>query len=372
MKQPRRVMLMIRELGPGGTERQLTELAKSFDREKIAPHVGYFRDGPRADELREHGIPMLRLPVTSFVSGSAFSGALRLRRYLHDQHIEIVHTFDYPLNCFGVAVARWSRTPVVLSSQRGERRFMPKLYQRLLRITDRLADAVVVNGEFMRQQMIDEEHVPDAHIRKCPNGIDTSRFHPGPRLRTPELADASLVIGTVCVLRPEKGVSTLLQAFAKRMPRDSGLRLAIVGSGPELESLQQSARALGVESQTLFVPATQDVTRWLHAIDIFVLPSLSEVFSNSLMEAMACGCAVVASDAGGNPELVIPRENGLLFRMSDASDLAQQIELLIAQPALRRNLADAGAACIAREFSAAASARRMEEIYEEFAQRTLR
>lgn len=372
MKPPRRVMLMVRELGPGGTERQLTELAKAFDRDIVAPHVGYFREGPRAQELRDHGIPLLRLPVTSFASVGAWSGALQLRRYLHAQQIEIVHTFDYPLNCFGVPVARFSRTPVVLSSQRANRRLNPKLYQRLLRFTDRMVDAIVVNCESVRRHLIEDEGVPASRIRMCPNGIDTSRFHPAPRSRPAELEGASLVIGTVCVLRPEKDLGTLQEAFAGIARRHAGLRLAIVGSGPELDGLQQRARTLGIDPQSLFVPATTEVTRWLHAIDIFVLPSLSEAFSNSLMEAMACGCAVVASDVGGNPELVTHRQTGLLFRAGDPADLAEKIDALVAQPELRRHLADAAAARIASEFSAALSARRMEGIYEEFARKTLR
>jgi glycosyltransferase involved in cell wall biosynthesis len=372
MKTPLRVMLMVRELGPGGTERQLTELAKALDRDLVAPHVGYFREGPRAQELRDRGIPLLRLPVTSFMSGSAWSGALELRRYLHAHQIEIVHTFDYPLNCFGVPVARFSRTPVVLSSQRASRRLNPQMYQRLLRATDRMVDAVVVNCESVRQHLIEDEGVPAAHIRMCPNGIDTSRFHLAPRNRPAELDGSSLVIGTVCVLRPEKDLATLQEAFARVARRHAGLRLAIVGSGPEKESLEQRARTLGIDAQSLFVPATTEVTRWLHAIDIFVLPSLSEAFSNSLMEAMACGCAVVASNVGGNPELVKHRQTGLLFRPGDVADLAEQIDALVTQPELRRQIADVAAARIANEFSAASSARRMEGIYEEFARKTLR
>src|SRR5204863_9056036 len=81
------------------------------------------------------------------------------------------------------------------------------------------------------------------------------------------------------------------------------------------------------------------VPEWLSSIDIFVLPSRTEAFSNSLMEAMACGCCAVASDVGGNPELVKPGETGLLFKPQDPDDLAAQLQTLIENPDLRRDLA---------------------------------
>ena len=88
----------------------------------------------------------------------------------------------------------------------------------------------------------------------------------------------------------------------------------IVGSGVELESLQENAGRLGIGDAIDFVPATRDVPDWLRKIDIFVLPSYSEAFSNSLLEAMACGCAVVGSRVGGTPELTgSNEERGLLF-----------------------------------------------------------
>ena len=119
------------------------------------------------------------------------------------------------------------------------------------------------------------------------------------------------------------------------------------------------SRAAGAISKA----ATSDVVPWLRALDIFVLPSRSEALSNSLMEAMACGCCPVASDIGGNPELVIPMKTGLLFRQGDAADLAAKLELLAADPALRRSSAARAAAKIAAEFSLQAAGRRMGEIY---------
>ena len=164
----------------------------------------------------------------------------------------------------------------------------------------------------------------------------------------------------VCALRPEKDIATLIRAFAKA--RQAHWRLMIVGSGPCLPDLQTLVRDLGLTHATTFHATTDQVPARLHEMDIFVLPSLSESFSNALMEAMACGCCVVASNVGGNPELVKPGETGLLFKPRDPDDLASTLRTLIDRPDLRHDLAARGQSFVAN-FSIAAAARRMGEIY---------
>lgn len=358
------VLLMVYSLGTGGTERQLTEIARSLDRTRYQVHVGCFHKGMRADELETAGIPILHLPVRSFLKPSALRGAWLLIRYLHRHRIRMVHTFDYPLNCFGVLVAVVARTPTILSSQRAHRELTPPLYWKILRITDRLVKGIVVNSDSVRRDMVERERVPAARLHLCYNGIDTSRFRPEARKRMGALADAKLVIGVVCVLRPEKGLSILIRAFASVRERYAGAQLAIVGSGPELGKLQALAHELGIQGQVHFEPATANVPAWLRSIDIFVLPSLSEALSNSLMEAMACGCACIASRTGGNPELIVENETGLLFETGNADDLAQKLDLLARNPDLKTRFGQAATERIENQFSLSASVRRMQEIYE--------
>jgi glycosyltransferase involved in cell wall biosynthesis len=365
MTRPVPVMLMVRELGPGGTERQITELAKTLDRSRFEPHVGCFHEGIRAGELREAGVAVVRFPVSSFLSPSAFGGAWQMGRYLREHQIRIVHTFDYPLNCFGVPVAKLFRSPVVLSSQRADRALNPPRYNRLLRMTDHMVDGIVVNCEAVRRHLMNDEGVPAGLIRLCHNGIDTQVFRDASRPPSD-----TLTIGVVSVLRAEKGLDTLIQAFARVRPLHPALRLAIVGSGPELPALAALAQQLGISDRISFEPSITDVAGRLQSIDIFVLPSLSEALSNSLMEAMACGCAVVASNVGGNPELVTDGETGLLFERASIDDLAAKLRLLMEQPSLRERLANAASRRMREEFSMAASADGMSTIYHEFLSRT--
>jgi len=167
----------------------------------------------------------------------------------------------------------------------------------------------------------------------------------------------------VAALRPEKGLDILVRAFALVARVHAGLRLVIVGGGPMRQPLENLAHSLGIAAQALFVPATADVVPWLRAMDIFVLPSLSEAFSNSLMEAMACGCCAVASNVGGNPELVQEARTGLLFRSRDVEHLQQRLDLLIRNSGLRRQMAEAGSIAVRTGFPLAAAAARMGEIY---------
>ncbi len=362
---------MTQSLDLGGSERQLTQIARALDRRLFTPHVGYFRPGGvREQELRAAGIPLVQFPVSSFLQWSAMSSARMLRRYLREHHIRLVHSFDTPANIFTAVWARASGVATLLTSQRAHRGLVSAGRRRLLRMCDRRAHGIVVNCEFLRQHLIVDEAVPPGHIHVCYNGVDLAEFRqaaprgadrPG---RPAALSGAGLVIGTVCALRPEKDLATLLKAFDSLARSDQSLRLVIVGHGPSSEETRSLAARLDSASRIHFERGVSDVSEWLHAFDIFVLPSLSEAFSNSLLEAMACGCAVVASRTGGNPEIVGADETrGLLFPPGDAGALEQALLRLLTDSALRVRLAAAGAAFVRAQFSLDASVQHMQEIY---------
>ena len=363
------VLLLARELGLGGSERQLAETALALDRASFEPHVACFREGGfRAGELERAGVAVLPLHVRSLVSRSALAGARRLGRYVARNGIQVVHAFDVPTVLFAVPVARLYRVPVVLSSQRAHRALTPGLTRHLLRLTDRLVDGIVVNSKAVARELAAEDGVPPRLLHLAYNGIDSARFRPGGFRAALPWAEPRLVIGVACALRPEKGLGTLLEAFACLRRSFSEARLLIVGSGPVEGDLRNRAAELGLGATCHFEPAVEEVAPWLRAMDIFVLPSLSEALSNSLMEAMACGCCAVASAVGGNPELVENGKTGLLFPAGDTAALAAALESLTARPALRSQLAEAGAAFIRGGFSRAGAAGRMGQLYADLLQ----
>jgi glycosyltransferase involved in cell wall biosynthesis len=275
-----------------------------------------------------------------------------------------VQTFDYSMNVFGIPVALSARGVVAVSNLRCQLDLIPPRYRWLNRMSFHTSTRVVVNSEALSRQLQESCHLEPGKIVTCYNGIDTEVFHPAPRRRFPGLEGASLVIGTVCVMRPEKNIPLLLEAFASVAAGRRDLRLFLVGGGPEEPALRALAVKLGIVENCVFHASTSDVAVCLSAMDIFVLPSLTEGLSNSLMEAMACGCCAIASDVGGNPELVTDGVTGLLFPSQDRDALIICLSAATSDARLRRILSAAAVARMRAEFSLRRSAERMQQMYD--------
>jgi glycosyltransferase involved in cell wall biosynthesis len=365
MSAPVPILLMSYDLRVGGTERQLAEAAKHLDRERFAPHVGCIRlQGHRRAEIERAGVPTVEFSFPSFYSASVVAAARRMARYVKRHGIQLVHTFDVPANLFGVPVAKACRIPVVLSSQRAFRELTPGIYHRLLRVTDRLVDGTVVNSATLRDHLAVIDGVDPQQMMLCYNGINLEHFSPGPD-RADVLAHCSPVIGSTAVLRPEKGVATLLEAFAVVAQRYSSAGLLLVGGGPEQVALEARAHKLGLADRCYFAGAVTDVAPWLRSMDFFVLPSLSEALSNSLLEAMACGCTVVASNTGGNPELIADGRSGRLFPPGDAPALARVLESLMEDGGACARMREQARAFVASNCSREASLAKLSAYYAE-------
>jgi len=360
------VLLMARSLGPGGSERQMAAAALSLNRGRFLPHVACVEGGFHLDAIEHAGIPVLKLPLTSFQNRSCALSILRLIRFIRSRRIRLVHPYDHTLTLLGIPVAAGCPGVVALSSQRGYFDVIPTNHLRLLHLAHRLANGIVVNCEAVRRQMVERHGYRKGKIAVCYNGLDTAHFSPGARRRLEQLEGARLVVGLVCVLRLEKNVAMLLEAFARVKQSRQGLRLLIAGSGPEEQNLKTRARQLGIAADTLFVPSTADVARMLYSIDVFVHPSRSEALPNSVMEAMGCGCAVIASDVGGCAEIIQPDDNGWLFPNGDAAALTRLLAQAVDDTALRQRAAARGSLSIRERFSIPASVRRLEEIYGSF------
>jgi glycosyltransferase involved in cell wall biosynthesis len=225
----------------------------------------------------------------------------------------------------------------------------------------------VVNSQSVARELVLQDGVPGSLLHLAYNGVDTSDFQPeGAAARLPWSVGKSAaepVIGVLCALRPEKGLRLLIDAFAQVRAAHPKARLLIVGSGPLLPSLEARAGSLKLGAACRFQAAVRNAAEWLRSMDIFVLPSLSEALSNSLMEAMACGCCAISSDAGGNPELVRDGETGWLFPSGDSMALAACLHRALGDIEGRRRLAANGSRFVRDNFSRESAARRMGEIY---------
>ncbi|MEO5924506.1 MAG: glycosyltransferase [Bryobacteraceae bacterium] len=363
MNPPVPILLLSYDLRFGGSERQLAEVAQHLDRSRFRPHVGCIRlQGGRRAELERAGVPLVEFSFPSFASGQCVMAGQRLRTYIRRHRIQLVHSFDVPGTMFGMPFGFLSRVPVLLSSQRAFRELTPGFEHRLLRFTDRLVDGVVVNSANLRAHLAKSDRLHLSRTTLIYNSVDLDRFTPGAGADV--LPQCSIVIGSTAMLRPEKGVLDLVEAFAQVAARDARVGLLLVGSGPLYEPIKARVRELGLSDRCHMAGGVTDVLPWLRRMDVFVLPSLSEALSNSLLEAMAVGCAAVASEVGGNPELVAEGETGRLFAAGDVQQLAERL-LSLTETEVRQPLAARGQAFVRGRFSRAASLGAMADFYQQ-------
>ncbi|MBV8552213.1 MAG: glycosyltransferase [Acidobacteriaceae bacterium] len=356
---------MVRSLGHGGCERDASKIAIGLDRSRFEPHVAVFEaDGFRTPEVEAAGVPIVTLPVRSFLNSTGWCGARQLGAYIRRHGIQLVHSLDVPLNIFGAPVARFYRVPAVITSQLSYRDMYPRPYRAALRVTDRLSDRVVVNSRAVGESLKRQPGFPAHKLVLCYNGVNPAEFFPGPGIRPPALQDASLVVGSVCVLRPEKRLDWVLQAFARIYPLHPGLRLLLAGSGPEAANLMTLRDRLGLQSVCHFEPSQANVADWMRGIDIYINSSFSESFPNGLLEAMACGSCVIGSDVGGIPELITHGKDGLVFDASNCDHLAEMLLLAATDSELRTRLRREATLTAHRQFSMENTLQRTECLYQ--------
>jgi sugar transferase (PEP-CTERM/EpsH1 system associated) len=245
-----------------------------------------------------------------------------------------------------------ARVPVRVHSEHGwdvdnldGRRWKPALLRRL---HSPLVSAYVTVSADLARFLHVRLGIAEKRIHHICNGVDTSRFVPGTAVDKAELPDgfngpSMLCVGTVGRLQPVKDQATLVHAVARVVAANPAararLRLVIVGNGPLLSVLQRQVLDLGLQDLVWLPGSSDKVPSLLRAMDLFVLPSLNEGISNTILEAMACGVPVIASRVGGNPELVIPGLNGELFAAGDVQALSTLLQRYLDDPALRQRQA---------------------------------
>lgn len=355
---------MVRSLGEGGCERDAARIAVGLDRSRFEPHVAvFYAGGYRSAEVEAAGVPILSLPVRSLLNSTAWRGARQLGAYIRHHRIQLVHSLDIPLNLFGAPAARLYGVPVVITSQLSYRNMYTRSQQAVLRLTDRLSTRVVVNSRAVGESLERDLGLSRDKLFLCYNGVNPSDFFPGPGMRPAIFRDATLIVGSVCVMRAEKRVDWILRAFARLYRLYPGARLLLVGSGPETQHLRQLCNQLGVQDVCHFEPGQADVADWMRTIDIFVTSSVSESFPNALLEAMACGCCVIGSNVGGIPELVTHGEDGLVFESDNPEDLFENLNRAATDSELRNRLRRQAVVTAHQRFSMQNALRRIETLY---------
>lgn len=306
---------------------------------------------------------------------------LKIYRIIRRGRFDIVHTHSSKAGILGRVAARLARVPHVVHTPHGQvftgyaGRILTAVFILLERWAARFTDRMIALTEQEIQDHLARKIGKPEQFVSIPSGIDIEQFctrslasqRPSVRASLGLPPDACL-IGSVGRLESIKGHAYLLEAFTILAPRFPSLYLALVGDGQLLPELRSSARGSGFTDRVLFLGWRDDTSVLLHAFDLFVLPSLNEGMGRALVEAMVVGLPIVASRAGGVPEVLGNGEAGLVVEAGSARALAEAIEALLTDSALRVWLGRA-ARERARRYTVEAMLQKIEALYRRLLER---
>jgi glycosyltransferase involved in cell wall biosynthesis len=354
-----RIGILLTSFDAGGTERQMSELIRRLDRGRFALQVACFRrEGAWLAPVEAAGLPITAFPLGSLTSAHAARQLRAFARWCRQHQLQVLQTCDMYGNIFGLAGAALARVPVRIGSRRGI--VSPTGKQSLLglqRLGYAAAHRVVANSGAAADRLA-AEGVRRKKIIVIPNGIDLEPFS------GPTTAPSTPVVTTVANLRRGKGHDVLLRAAARVLRERPDARFQLVGDGPLRGQLEREAALLGIARAVSFLGHRRDVAEVLRGSTAFAFPSLMEAFPNGVMEAMAAGLPVIATDVGGIPELIEHGHNGLLVPAADETALASGILRLLADPVGAAALAAAGRHTIEERYSFSRMVHEFEALYE--------
>lgn len=349
----RRILQVIPTLDRSGAEKQLALLAAGLPRDEFDTHVAVLtRDGPLRADLERAKVPTTLIGKRWKVDPGAY---LRLKRLIERLRPDLVHTWLFAAHCYGRVAASRAGVPRVVA---GERCVDPWKRWHELAIDRRLArrtDRIVVNSSGVRD-FYTQAGIPAEKFTIIPNGVEGAAPFPYSRAETrSELglpSDAKL-IAAIGRLWPQKKVDVLIWATDLLKTIRDDVHLLVLGDGPLRARLERFARQARVDDRVHFLGRRDDVPKLLPACDMLWLASEFEGLPNVILEAMAAGLPVVATDIPGNRDLVTPEQTGYLVPLGDRAAFARMGLKIIESPELASRLGAAGKRRAKEEFSVA-------------------
>jgi starch synthase (maltosyl-transferring) len=332
MTAPHRIAFGITELDPGGAERMLTELVTRLDLREWEPHV--FCLGPEAHYvrvLRDHQIPVTCFRATGQISAPRvlWQWTSALRRF----RPEILYPWLFHANLLGRLAGRLAGVPHILSGIRvAEKR--NNWHGRLDRWTNFLVERNVCVSRGVAEFVEQTVGLDPRKTVVIPNAVDGARFqHIAPADLTPiGIPAGSPVLITIGRLDVQKGIDVLLAAVPEIIAQVPSAHFLIVGDGPIRSALEQQARSLGIAPYLHWTGLRNDVPELLAAATALVLPSRWEGMPNVVLEALAAGRPVVATDVEGVRDLVSDGINGWVIPPHQPPSLAERVVRLLSDP----------------------------------------
>ncbi len=345
-----------------GVESYVVTVATGLKERGVETILAPLREGPFRQEAEELGLKVRR-------TGKRFRGdpftISSLVKIIKEEKIDIVHTHAENGDFYGRLAAKIAGTPRLTSTihtfyretlrDRYSWAWMRNLIYRQDILTSSFCDKIItVSGAIKRQ--VASDGVAEDKIVVVPNGVVPNQDDCGKDHRAKILAGLGLtgdekIAGAVGRLSPVKNIEALLLAAQKTVETLPEARFLIVGDGPRRGRLEDMAARLGIEDRVIFAGWQADIKRYLAIMDVFVVTSLIEGSSFAILEAMAIGKPVIATDVGGNPELVADGETGFLVGVNDTDALADRMANLLADDEKAAAMGQAGRERIEADFT---------------------
>lgn len=373
------VVLHVVRPAAGGMRQHVLSLVASSDRGSFQPVVACPPDPLWLEQLRGAGVPAYALPIAGGLSPARDILAARaLHRLMADLRPALIH-------CHGAKAALVGRLALASAQMAGTARPLPPLLYTvhgpaapgsraaalLADLAERalapLATAFVAVSPALGERLKRAWGIPEGRVYVIPNGVDVAAFHRLPpraaARRALGLDPLRPTVGMAARLAPGKGVEVFLRAAAVVARRHPEAQFAVAGDGPLRRRVERLAGALGLGGRLRLLGFRSDMPRVLASLDVLVLPSQREGLPLVLLEGLAAGRAVVATRAGGIPDVLWHGRTGLLAPPGDPHALAAAVGLLLEDEVLRRRLGQAGRRHVQRHFSLEMMASRTHALY---------
>lgn len=382
----RRVAYVLTPVDFGGAEKVAVTFLRHADRSRfdIRPVLltrPWEGDNAFMRRISGEGYPLSVIPVALRPRGQGLDPfrvqrcMLRLYRLLSGQEFHLVHTHGYFADIIAAPVCGLLGIPHLATCHgyiQADRKL--RVYNSLDKLALRFCDKVIaVSPELGRELAASGIHesrivvIQNAVHPACrPEDLETLRHE---KRKALSIGPDLFVIGYAGRLSPEKGVGTLLRAAESLKGQGRGFKVVLLGDGPERGELEEAARARGLGDDVLFLGFRDDAEGWLPALDLFVLPSLTEGTPMALLEAMSAGVPVVATAVGGVPKVLDDGINGFLVEPGDHREMADRIAACRGDRALRERVAAQGARTVRERFDVRTWCERIQGHYGELSER---
>ena len=358
---PVRVCFMIDRLSRAGTETQLLALVRELDRSQVQPSL-VLLDGEDdlSRALEPADCPVIRLGVRKLLSPKAVSAAGRLRAFWREHRPDVLQVYFLDAAYLGAPLAKMCGIRKVLRVRNNLGYWQTPRHRVLGRMVRPFVDATLTNTDAGKDALVGRDGLRANRVAVLENGVDTNRFK---RFMLPDTSKKRVRVGCVANLRPVKNIDGLMRAAKVALERFPQVVFEVAGDGEQREELERLHADLGLGDRFVLRGSVADVPNFLRRVDVAVLPSHSEGMSNALLEYMAAGRAVIATDVGANAKLLDGGKCGLLVPPNDESALVDALGTLLANPLRAAGHGAAARRRVDAAFSRDAMRKRFEAYY---------